>query len=84
LYTARSGFLHHYKNAGSLLDPLIAGHVENRMNITRKAQLEAYDNVARLRPVMDEIASKYDAVITPSAVDEAPVGLKHTGDSVRS
>jgi hypothetical protein len=32
--------------------------------------------------VWDEIASKYDAVFTPSVVDEAPVGLASTGDAV--
>ena len=50
--------------------------------MSRKAQLESYDGCACLRPVWDDIASKYDAVITPSAIDEAPVGLSHTGDPV--
>jgi hypothetical protein len=58
-------------------------HVENHSKLTRKAQLESYDGCARLRPVWDEIASRYDAVFTPSVVDEAPVGLAHTGDAVR-
>jgi amidase len=31
---------------------------------------------------MDEIANKYAAIITPSAPDEAPLGLKNTGDPV--
>jgi Asp-tRNA(Asn)/Glu-tRNA(Gln) amidotransferase A subunit family amidase len=74
--------LHYYRTHKELLDDLIAGHVENRTKISRKAQLESYDNVARLRPVLDEIASKYAAILTPSVVDEAPVGLKNTGDSV--
>ncbi|KAI5357103.1 putative amidase signature domain-containing protein [Septoria linicola] len=55
-------------------------HVENRKGYTRKQQLDAYDNCARLRPVWDAIASKYDVVVTPSVVDEAPLGLEHTGD----
>ncbi|KAG4439657.1 hypothetical protein IFR05_004854 [Cadophora sp. M221] len=44
-------------------------------------QLEAYDGCAKLRPVWDEIASRYDAVLTPSVPDEAPVGIKSTGDA---
>jgi Asp-tRNA(Asn)/Glu-tRNA(Gln) amidotransferase A subunit family amidase len=60
----------------------IVGHVENTTKLSRKAQLESYDECARLRPVWDEIASKYDAVITPSVVDEAPVGITSTGDAV--
>jgi hypothetical protein len=60
----------------------IVGHVENTTKLSRKAQLESYDGCARLRPVFDELASKYDAVITPSVVDEAPVGIANTGDAV--
>jgi hypothetical protein len=44
-------------------------------------QLESYDGVAALRPVWDSIAQKYDAIITPSANDEAPIGTL-TGDPV--
>jgi hypothetical protein len=55
---------------------------ENHTKLTRKAQLEAYDGCARLRPVWDEIASKYDAVFTPGVTDEAPVGIESTGDAV--
>lgn len=57
-------------------------HVENHKKLSRKAQLESYDGCAKLRPVWDEIASKYDAVFTPSVVDEAPVGIASTGDAV--
>lgn len=63
------------------LDPSLIGHVENSKNVSRKAQLESYDNCARLRPVWDDIANKYDAVITPSVVDEAPVGIQDTGSA---
>lgn len=63
------------------LDQFLHGHVENSSKITRKQQLESYDGCARLRPVWDEIASKYDAVLTPSVVDEAPEGLQGTGDA---
>jgi hypothetical protein len=61
---------------------MLHGHVENHTKLTRKAQLEAYDGCARLRPVWDEIASKYDAVLTPGVGDEAPVGIQSTGDAV--
>jgi len=61
---------------------LIKGHVENSQRLSRKEQLESYDGCARLRPVWDEIASKYDAVLTPSVPDEAPIGIENTGDAV--
>lgn len=57
-------------------------NVENKRNVSRKSLLESIDGSAALRPVWDELASKYDAVITPSAVDEAPRGLSRTGDPV--
>ena len=55
-------------------------HVENRHGITRKMQLQAYDEIAALRPVIDGIASQYDAIVTPSVPSEAPKGMK-TGDA---
>ena len=58
---------------GQLHESLV-GHVENVTNLSRKAQLEAYDGCVLLRKVFDDSASKYHAVITPSVVDEAPLG----------
>jgi hypothetical protein len=71
-----------YLLAKDKLHPLIKGHVENSKGLSRKEQLESYDGCARLRPVWDEIARKYDAVFTPSVVDEAPIGVGKTGDAV--
>lgn len=61
---------------------MIVGHVENSTQLSRKAQLDAYDGCASLRPVWDEIAGHYDAVLTPSVPGEAPLGLESTGDAV--
>ncbi|KAF2101792.1 amidase [Rhizodiscina lignyota] len=77
----RTSFLGAYTLSKDLLHDIMQGHVENKKNVSRKAQLEAYDGSAKLRPVWDDIASKYDAVLTPSAVDEAPKGLDNTGDA---
>lgn len=66
------------------LSTFLHGHVENVSKLSRKEQLASYDGYARLRPVWDEIASRYDVVLTPSVVDEAPLGLESTGDAVRS
>lgn len=63
----------------------ITPYIENtNPHVSRKAQLEAYDECARLRPVWDGIASKYDIAVTPSVVDEAPVDISNTGDAVSS
>ena len=80
----RTSFQGQYLMDKSKLHEDIAGHVENRKKVSRKAQLEAYDNCARLRPVFDDIASKYDVILTPSVLDEAPLGIDNTGDMVSS
>ena len=73
-----------YLLAKDKMHPMLHEHVENHTTLTRKAQLEAYDGCARLRPAWDNIASQYDVVLTPSVVDEAPVGIESTGDAVSS
>lgn len=78
----KASFLGQYRTNKGLLHEDIVGHVENKKNISRADQLEAYDNCAWLRPVFDSIAAKYDMIITPSVVDEAPKGLENTGDMV--
>ncbi|KAI2469551.1 amidase [Annulohypoxylon bovei var. microspora] len=75
----RPTFLPEYRVAKDKLAPFLVNHVENEYNISRAAQLEAFDGVASLRPRIDEIASKYAAILTPSVVDEAPAGTESTG-----
>ncbi|KAF8850337.1 amidase family protein [Acephala macrosclerotiorum] len=77
----RTSFLGNYLLAKDKMHPMLHGHVENHTRLSRKKQLEAYDGCARLRPIWDEIAGRYDVVFTPSVVDEAPVGIERTGDA---
>ncbi|GAP85274.2 putative amidase [Rosellinia necatrix] len=76
---ARATFLPEYRLAKAKLSPFLVDHVENANGISRAAQVEAYDGIAALRPVIDGIARKYAAILTPSVVDEAPVGTESTG-----
>lgn len=79
-----SAFLGDFIRSSDALDPWIAKHVTNPTDTTRRAQLDACDNIARLRPIIDNITSNYTALIAPSATDEAPVleePLRFTGDS---
>ncbi|POR35589.1 Glutamyl-tRNA(Gln) amidotransferase subunit A [Tolypocladium paradoxum] len=71
-----------YMQSTQKLHPSLKASVQNKNNPTRKEMLEAYDGVAQLRPQWDQIASKYDAIITPSSVDQAPQGLEDTGSAV--
>jgi Asp-tRNA(Asn)/Glu-tRNA(Gln) amidotransferase A subunit family amidase len=78
----RTTFLPEYRVGKNQIGQVLIEHVENADNFSRKTQLGAFDNMARLRPVFDEIASQYAAVITPSVPDEAPVGLESTGSHI--
>ncbi|KAI1445854.1 amidase [Annulohypoxylon stygium] len=78
----RATFLPEYRISKDKLAPMLVGHVENEFNISRAAQLEAFDGIASLRPKIDKIASKYAAILTPSVVDEASVGRETTGSPV--
>ena len=78
---ARANFLAEYMMEKDGLDPLLIGHVENVTNISRRMQLDAYDSLAALRPVVDRLARQYDAIVTPSVPAEAPMGTKWTGDA---
>ncbi|KAI1374313.1 amidase [Hypoxylon crocopeplum] len=75
----RPTFLPEYRIAKDKLSTFLADHVENGCKISRAAQLEAFDGIAALRPKIDEIASRYAAILTPSVVDEAPLGIESTG-----
>jgi amidase len=81
----RISFLSHYLKNETTMDPFIREHVERpTTKLSRAEQLAAYDGIATLRPIIDEIAGQYDALITPSVPDEAPLGLVSTGTAVFS
>lgn len=67
----RTAFLGDFLTHPDVLDPLILSHVRNDTKITRAQQLEGYDKIAALRPKIDAIAARYDALVTPSTTDEA-------------
>ncbi|KAK3651533.1 hypothetical protein LTR56_005675 [Elasticomyces elasticus] len=76
----QTSFLGQYLLDKDKLHESIQGYVDNSRKLTHRQLLDAYDNVARLRPAFDELARNYDIIITPSVVDEAPLGLENTGD----
>jgi Asp-tRNA(Asn)/Glu-tRNA(Gln) amidotransferase A subunit family amidase len=77
----RTAFLPEYAVAKDKISQQLIGHVENSDKISRKAQVEAFDNISAARPIVDEILGRYDAVITPSVPDEAPLGIEKTGSA---
>lgn len=77
----RTAFLPEYTTAKHNLSDYLVAHVENDTKISRKAQLDAFDNIAAARPMVDGILGKYAAVLTPSVPDEAPLGIEKTGSA---
>ncbi|EXJ87257.1 amidase [Capronia epimyces CBS 606.96] len=76
---AQAAFLREYRMDKTKLDPIIRGFVENSANYTRKERVQALDRYASMRPIFDEIAADFSAIITPSVPDEAPLGLDDMG-----
>ncbi|KAK0713045.1 amidase [Lasiosphaeria miniovina] len=63
------------------LDEQLAGQVENKGGFTHKARLAALDGIAALQPRVDQVLQGYEALLTPSVPDEAPVGFENTGSA---
>ncbi|KAJ7224494.1 amidase [Mycena pura] len=77
----KTTFTNEYIRAKDKLDPVLVKFVENSSKISHRDHLAALDGLAQLRPKIDIIAGRYDAILTPSTVDEAPTGLSNTGNS---
>jgi Asp-tRNA(Asn)/Glu-tRNA(Gln) amidotransferase A subunit family amidase len=76
----RASFLCEFRADPSLLHDNLRSQVESR--VPRDELRRAYDAAARYRESFDSLADAYDAILTPSAVGEALVGLEHTGSFV--
>ena len=77
----RAAFLNLARAHGPMLHDDFHSRVENRDGITRRQLLDAYDQAASCRRAFDTLAGQFDAVLTPSAPGEAPVG-KSPGNAV--
>ncbi|KAH6887020.1 amidase [Thelonectria olida] len=78
----QTSFLPEYRADKEALHQTLIDQVENSTKISHAAHLEAFDNIAALRPVIDKIAKQYSAILTPSVPDVAPLGQETTGDQV--
>jgi Asp-tRNA(Asn)/Glu-tRNA(Gln) amidotransferase A subunit family amidase len=70
----RAAFLNLVRAHGHQLHDDFHSRVENRDGYTRAQLLAAYDHAAACRTEFDAFALSYDAVLTPSAPGEAPIG----------
>lgn len=78
----RPAMLAEYRNYGSSMHPDLVARVENRKGYTPSQICAALDLGAACRSEFDHIAARYDGILVPSAVGEAPRDLTTTGDSI--
>jgi len=76
---AQTNVLKEYRIGKDKLDDTVRNWAENKRGITRQRLVQVQDEIAALRPKMDEIAGRYSVLITPSVPGEAPEGLSWTG-----
>lgn len=76
---AQVSFLREYRVDKANLAAEIRDIVENTSNITHKEIVEATDTYSSMRHAVNNMAKDYTAILTPSAVDEAPIGLDDMG-----
>ncbi|CAH0020857.1 unnamed protein product [Clonostachys rhizophaga] len=75
----QAAFLREYRVDKANLSPQVCRLVENHSNYTRKEIVEASDTYSQMRRSMNKLAGNYSVILTPSAVDEAPLGLGDMG-----
>jgi len=78
---AQVSFLKEYRVDKTKLAEEIRDIVENTSNISHKGRVEASDTYASMRRVINNLAETYSVILTPSAVDEAPLGLGDMGSA---
>lgn len=77
----RAAFLSEARRNPGLLNAEFHDRVNNADGFTNAQLRTAYDNAGACRAAFDDLAGSFDAVLTPSAVGEATVGLESTGDA---
>ncbi|KAL6363912.1 hypothetical protein LRP88_03338 [Fusarium phalaenopsidis] len=76
---AQVSFLREYRMDKANLAAEIRDMVENTSNNTDKEMTEACDTYSKMRDMVNKLAESYTAILAPSAVDEAPLGLGDMG-----
>ena len=74
-----ASFLADYQAGALSMHPNLRAMVEGAATRDRGVLAKTYDLAASCRARFDEIARRFDIVLTPSVVGEAPVGLAATG-----
>lgn len=76
---AQACLLREYQIGKEHLAQEICDIVENTSNGTHEGLVRASDTCASMREILNALADNYSVILTPSAVDEAPLGLSDMG-----
>jgi Asp-tRNA(Asn)/Glu-tRNA(Gln) amidotransferase A subunit family amidase len=71
-----------YERGRDSLGVRLRAMIENGQKVTALAWLAARDKVRALGKALDEIFADYEAILTPSAIGTAPVGIETTGSPI--
>jgi Asp-tRNA(Asn)/Glu-tRNA(Gln) amidotransferase A subunit family amidase len=81
---SRAGIARHYRRyldrGGDLLSDFMRQAIEEGSRVTAVDYLAALDWQKSLYAGLEQLFEKYDAIVTPAAPGEAPVGLDSTGN----
>ena len=75
----RFSVLPEYRLAPEKLHPNLRALAENAAGVTREALRDGYVVADACRAAFDRIGADFDAILTPSVIGEAPMGLAFTG-----
>ena len=78
----RGAFLQEFLTAPGLLHQDFHDRALNKEGITARDMVWAYDHASACRRLFDAVFPGYDAVLTPAAAGEAPVGRQDTGNPI--
>ncbi|MET0363110.1 MAG: amidase family protein, partial [Sphingobium sp.] len=78
---ARPALINEYRSHPTLLDPRYIDVIEGGWHVPPAKLRAALDLGARCRIAFDALAEPYDAILTPSATDEAPIFGNGTGNA---
>ena len=82
LSEGRATFLSEYRRNPARLHPGLKSQVENAAGFTLAQLREAHDIAAICRRDFDAIAGQFDAVLTPSTIDCAPLATEGSGSMI--
>lgn len=79
-YEMCRSLLEEWLGAPHLMAPSLVQKLDEAASVTTAAYREALQHAIRQRQIFDDFGRSYDAVISPAALGEAPIGLSSTGD----